>query len=224
MFEEELELEKKEGSSFGPLIVIVLLAALIIGGAGTLIYQSRQTLKPEEAAQVVSKMLVERPPNSVLFHTGTVSSSMFDSTEDPHYRLLEKAGILKTEKIKKSNNLMVSLTPQGEQFLTSLPEFKKTAKDGGTEYNVPLATRKLVNVSNVTKVAPNRFVVNYAWQWVPNKLGDDFDAGGSLVKGFNTWDRQKLIDKHGAAFYHAAPQQGAVTVMNGTHGWEIVTE
>ncbi|HVP65270.1 MAG TPA: hypothetical protein VMT82_10250 [candidate division Zixibacteria bacterium] len=223
MFEEELELEKKEGSSFGPLIVIVLLGVLIFGGAGYLIYQSRQTLKTDEAAQVVSKMLSERPPSTVSFHTGTVSSSMFDSTEDPHYRLLAKAGILKMEKIKKSANLKVSLTPDGDTLLTSL-QSKKTEKGEETEYKVPLATRKLVNVTQITKVAPNRFVVSYTWQWVPNKLGDDFDAAGNLVKGFNTWDRQQLIDKHGAAFYHQAPEQSAVTVMKGTNGWELATE
>ena len=223
MFEEELELEKKEGSSFGPLIVIVLLGVLIFGGAGYLIYQSRQTLKTDEAAQVVSKMLSERPPSTVSFHTGTVSSSMFDSTEDPHYRLLAKAGILKMEKIKKSANLKVSLTPDGDTLLTSL-QSKKTEKGEETEYKVPLATRKLVNVTQITKVAPNRFVVSYTWQWVPNKLGDDFDAAGNLVKGFNTWDRQQLIDKHGAAFYHQAPEQAAVTVMKGTNGWELATE
>ena len=223
MFEEEIELEKKEGSSFGPLIVIVLLAALIVGGAGVLIYQSRQTLKTDEAAQVVSKMLAERPPTMVSFHTGTVLSSMFDSTEDPHYRLLEKAGVLKTEKIKKSANLKVSLTADGDALLASL-QSKKIAKGDETEYKVPLATRKLVNVTQVTKVAPNRFVVNYSWQWVPNKLGDQFDAAGDLVKGFNTWDRQRLIDKHGAAFYHQPPEQAAVSVMKSTKGWEIATE
>lgn len=223
MFEQEIELEKKEGSSFGPLIVIVLLAALIFGGAGYLIYQSRQTLKADEAAQVVSKMLAERPPTVVSFHTGTVSSSMFDSTEDPHYRLLEKAGVLKTEKIKKTANLKVSLTPDGDTLLSTL-QSKKTAKGEETEYKVPLATRKLVGVSQVTKVSTNRFVVQYSWQWVPNALGDKFDAAGDLVKGFNTWDRQRLIDKHGAAFYHQAPEQAAVTVMKGTKGWEIVTE
>jgi hypothetical protein len=224
MFEQELELEKKEGSSFGPLIIIVLFAGLLVGGAGFLIYQSRQTLKADEAAQVVSKMLTERPPTTVSFHTGTVSSSMFDSTEDPHYRLLEKAGVLKTEKIKKSASLKVSLTPDGDTLLASLPQTKKTEKGEETQYKVPLATRKLVNITQVTKLSPNRFAVNYTWQWVPNKLGEKFDAAGDLVKGFNTWDRQRLIDKHGAAFYHQPPEQSAVIVIKGSNGWSIATD
>ena len=224
MFEQELELEQKEGSSFGPLIIIVLLAALIIGGAGVLIYQSRQTLKPEEAAQVVSKMLAGRPPTTVLFHTGTVTPSMFDSADEPQYRLMEKAGLLKTTRIKNSAKAEVTLTPEGERLLSSLPESKKTAKDGEVEYVVPLADRKLINITQVTKLAPNRFQVNYTWQWTPNKLGDDFDAAGDLVKGFNTWDRQKLIDKHGAAFYHGGPEQASITLVKGSKGWEVATE
>ncbi|HUO60809.1 MAG TPA: hypothetical protein VMU24_09090 [Candidatus Acidoferrales bacterium] len=224
MFEEELELEKKEGSSFGPLIIIALLAVLIVGGAGVLIMQSRQTLKAEEAAPVVSKMLTERPPTTVKFYTGTLNANSSETPDEPQYKLLQKVGVLKTEKIKKSPDVRVMLTPDGEKMIASLPDTKKTTKDAETEYDVPLATRKLVNVTQVTKLAPNRFLVNYTWQWVPNKLGDDFDASSELVKGFSTWDRQKLIDKCGAAFYHAAPESSSVVLMKSTHGWEVVKD
>ena len=52
---------------------------------------------------------------------------------------------------------------------------------------------------------PDTAIVEYNWKYVPNALGDVFDASGSLVKGFNLWERQTLINKYAVAFYHGDP-------------------
>ncbi len=62
MFEEELELEKKEGGGFGPVIVIVLMVALIVGGIGYVVWQGTQTLKPDEATKVLTAALQQQNP------------------------------------------------------------------------------------------------------------------------------------------------------------------
>jgi len=97
MFEEELEMEKKEGSSFGPVLIIFVLIGLFIGGIGVVIFQSRQKVKPEEATTVIQNKLKAAPIVSVTFRTGNVSNT---SANDPQYKLLEKAGILKIGKGK----------------------------------------------------------------------------------------------------------------------------
>jgi hypothetical protein len=51
-----------------------------------------------------------------------------------------------------------------------------------------------------------------------------FDAGGSLVKGFNIWDRQNLINKFEADFYHGNPTKSTLTLARTDHGWKISAE
>ena len=65
--------------------------------------------------------------------------------------------------------------------------------DGTTTYLVPLATRQLVSVDKITMVKPHLAQLDYTWKWLPNRLGNDFEASGSLVKSFSTWDRATLI-------------------------------
>src|SRR6185369_8730996 len=114
MFESELEMEKKQGGGFGPLLIILLLVGLVVGGLGYVVWQGKQTLKPEEAAQVITATLAEKGPASVRFHSGLVTYDVNDTTTDPHYRLLAKLGIVNT-KPAKNGALQVDLTPQGEQ-------------------------------------------------------------------------------------------------------------
>src|SRR5690242_9854482 len=96
MFEAEVELERK--SSFGPLLLVIALLATIVGLIAYVVMQSRQHLAPADAAQVVSSLLRAQGPASVQFHGGMVVPSVNDRPTDPHYRLLEKAGLLKLGK------------------------------------------------------------------------------------------------------------------------------
>src|ERR1700681_2499885 len=100
MFEQEIEMEKKEGSSFGPVLIIFLLVGLFVGGIGVVIFQSNQTLKPEEASAPIAAKLKPSEPVNVTFHTGNVSYAAADKPTDPQYKLFEKAGILKIGKGK----------------------------------------------------------------------------------------------------------------------------
>ena len=89
---------------------------------------------------------------------------------------------------------------------------------------MPLGQRKLVEISKITMLAPNKAVVEYSWKWEPTKAGDLFDASGPAVKQFGTWDRSTLIDKYGAAFYHGAPTKVAVALVKNYYGWKVSTE
>ena len=127
---------------------------------------------------------------------------------DPHYKLLDKAGIV-TTKAKGYNSLIVVLNPAGEKLFSGIEGVQKsTNPDKTVSYVVPLAERKLVAVNNVTMIKPHLAQVQYTWKWAPNRLGQDFDASGSLVKSFGTWDRATLIKSYGVDFYGAAADQG----------------
>ncbi|HEX6879574.1 MAG TPA: hypothetical protein VF135_04350, partial [Terriglobales bacterium] len=152
MFEEEIEFDKKEGGGFGPLIVIVAMVALLVGGIGWFVWQSAQTIKPDQATKYLTASFNTKGPAVVRFHTGLLTSSVNDKLDDPHYKLLEKAGII-TAKKGKGDQIDVALTEKGEKMISGFPELKKVNdSDGSTLYTVPLATKELVKVDKITKL------------------------------------------------------------------------
>lgn len=225
MFEQEIEMEQKEGRAIGPVIMIVAMVGLLVGGIGYMVYQNTRSLKAEDAASVITASMKLQPPSEIKFHAGKLQASMADSIDKPHYKLLADAGLIKIEKDKKTNAGKIDLTDDGEKTITSIPEFqKKDEGDGSLAYTVPLATRKFVKIDNITKLAANRFQVEYSWQWEPNKVGDAFDISGKYIQKFSTWDRSQLIDKYGANYYHGDPTKVTVLIVKGENGWTLAKE
>ena len=220
MFETEIEMEKKQGGGFGPVLIIILMVVVVVGGVGYMIWQGRQTLKPEEAAQVLTASLMQKGPAAVKFHTGLITYKVNDTATDPHFKLLAKLGIV-TTKPAKDGALQVDLTADGEKRITSIPEFQKKEDEGVIAYKVPLAMKEVVKVDKVTWVSPTAANVEYTWQWKPNDLGKEFDASGDTVKTFNTWDRSVLIQKYGVDFYSAAPMKETVRMTKKDGKWQL---
>ena len=224
MFEAEVELERR--SSFLPMLLLVCLVAAIIGMVTYVVFQVRAKtpLSAQEANGIVTAALQGPGPAVIHFRSGRVVSSVAEKTGDPHYRLLEKAGVVKLAKAG-SGAEMISLTPGGERLMTAIPGFKKWKEADGTfSYQVPLAQRELVSIANITMIGVNNATLAYTWKWVPNQMGDMFDAGGPLVKGFNLWDRQILINKYEADFYHASPMKSTMALARTDSGWKVSTE
>ena len=219
MFEQELEMEKKS-SSIIPLLLIVIL---IVGIAGTALYfvlWSRTELKTAEVSPIVVAALERQGPATLRFSTGMVED---ETSPDPRYRLLEKQGYLKIGKAQKGKT-PISLTPSGQAWLAQVAEVKEKKNDDSIEYTVPLAQRKLIAISKVTMQSPLKARVEYSWKWETTKAGELFDAAGPAVKSFNTWDRSTLIDKYGAAFYHADPTPVTIQLTKMDKGWEITRD
>ena len=102
---------------------------------------------------------------------------------------------------------------------------KEKTVTGATKYSVPLAQRKLVSVDKVTMIKPHLAQVEYTWKWKPNRLGQEFDASGSLVKSFSSWDRATLIKSFGVDFYSAAPAKAGIVLRENDNGtWKAFTE
>ncbi|MGA7079980.1 MAG: hypothetical protein WBQ43_00980 [Terriglobales bacterium] len=221
MFEAEVEMERR--SSFLPLLLMMCLVVAIVGLAGYVILQVRGTpLSAQKASVMVTAALQQRAPAAIHFRTGLVKPTADEKPDDPNYRLLEKAGIVKVAKAA-GGKVEISLTPAGDQLLASVAGCKKEKEADGTDsYEVPLAQRQLVAIGNITTSGTNA-TIDYTWKWSPNQFGDVFDAGGSLVKSFNLWDRQTLINKYNADFYHGDPTKATLALVHKGQDWKIPT-
>lgn len=222
MFEQELELEKRN-SSIIPLLLIVTLIVAIAGVSLHFVMEARKVLTTAEVSPIVLSSIVAQTPATLHFATGLVKADVDQKPHDPHYRLLEKEGIIKIGKDAKSKT-PVALTPKGKAWLAETTGVKESKKDGIEEYSVPLAERKLVEIGKIAMLSPSRATVEYSWNWETTKAGELFDAAGPAVKSFNTWDRSTLIDKYGANFYHATPSKVTVLLVKSGKGWEISNE
>jgi hypothetical protein len=223
MFEQEIELEK-QSSSVVPLLLIVGLIVSIVGVSVYFLLENRKVLTLQEATPIVASSLESQAPPTLHFHTGIIKASVDERPHDPHYRLLEKLGFIK---IGKDNDWKtpVSLTPKGEAFLGELTGVQKSEeKDKTQSYTIPVAQRKMVEISKISMQSPTRALVEYSWKWEPNKMGDLLDAAGPNVKSFNTWDRATLIQKYGANFYHDAPTKVVLAMVKTDKGWQIALE
>jgi len=224
MFEQEMEMERRQ-SSVVPLLLIVALTVGIVLAAAYYLIQSRKVLSMPDAARMSLQIIQAKGPATLSFHTGMVRESVNDRTGDPHYRLLEKVGVLK---LGKARGLVtpIALTAKGEQLLSQISGVQKSRESDGTEaYVVPLAERQLVGVSRVVMTGTGRATVEFTWQWRPNALGENFEASGPVLRSFNTWDRATLIQKYGANFYHEGPTKvtfGAIKTEK--NGWQLATE
>ena len=224
LFEAEVKMEKQ--SSVVPLLLLLSLMAAVLGVVAYVVLEirARQPLSAKEAGTVVESILKSQGPALTHFHAGLVMPSVDEKPRDPHYRLLEKIGMVKTAKAAGAGT-MVRVTDMGDRMMTNIQGFKKWKNaDGTISYAIPLAERQLVEISKVTMNGVNDALVEYTWKWVPNQLGNDFDAAGGQVKAFNTWDRATLIEKYGADFYHGDPTRATVNLVRTDKGWKIATE
>ena len=224
MFEQEIEMEKKN-SSVVPLLMIVCLIVSIVGVAVYYLLENRKVLTTQEATPIVTAAIESQGAPTLQFRTGIIKASVNEKPHDPHYRLLEKAGFLKIGK-DVDWKTPVSLTPKGEAFLAELSGVQKSRddKDRTDLYVIPVAQRKLVQISQINMQNPSRALVEYTWKWEPNKLGEMLDASGPMVKSFNTWDRATLIQKYGANFYNEGATKVVVAMAKTNKGWQISLE
>jgi len=217
LFAAEVEMEKKSSN----LGVFIMVAALLAVVGGTIFYffkTAREVLTEPVATSSISDILKAQGGGKIHFSVGTVVSSVDDKPNDPHYKLLAKAGIL-VVKPKSWNSIFSTLTPAGEKVLSEIPGVEKGKNaDGNATYSVPLAERKVVKIDKISMIKPHLARVDYTWQWVPNRLGKEFDAAGSLVHEFNTWDRGTLIKSYGVDFYGAGPTKASIVLMETKDG------
>jgi hypothetical protein len=221
MFEQEIAMEKQQ-SSVLPLLLIITLIVSLVGVAAYYVIENRKVLASEDAVTLVNASLKSQEPAAIHFQTGAVASSVDDKPHDPHYRLLEKAGLLKVGK-ETGRTTAIVLTPKGEELLSQIPGITKTKKadDGSQAYIVPLAGRKLVGTPKVTMTSMGHAIIEFTWVWEPNQLGEIFNASGPAVQSFNTWDRGTLIDKYSVKFYHGEPTRASLACVRSEKGWEL---
>ncbi len=221
LFEQEVEMEKR--SSWGPLLLVIALVGSILGGAGYYVLEMKKGLSQQEASAIINEQLATRSTR-LAFHVGKVEGSVSEQPKDPQYKLLAKAGLI-TVKDLSWNSIYATVTDTGEKEFAAVPGFKKWKNPDNTwTYEIPLASKKLAKIDSITLNGPSFARVEYEWRWEPTKFGNMFDAEGDTVKSFGTWDRQKLIEKYGADFYHAAPKKEVIRLQKGDKGWKLATD
>ena len=221
LFEQEVAMEQK--SSWGPLLLVLALVASIVGGIGYYVFQMKKGLSQEEATAIVTEQLKSKGV-SIHFHTGRVVSGLDEQAKDPHYKLLAKAGYVDVKDLSW-NTITAALTPAGQKELSSIPGYKTWPNtDKTVSVEVPIASRQLVKIESIELQGPSAAKVQYTWQWNTNRVGDLFEASSQTVKNFNTWDRQKLIDKYGVNFYHESPKKEVVRLLKDDKGWKLANE
>ncbi len=212
MFAAEIEMEKKS-SNLGPLIMVLALLTVV---GGTIFYffkTAREVISEPAATAAIKQIFKAQGGGEINFSVGTVVSSVNEKPMDPHYKLLEKAGII-TLRPRTWNSIVTTLTPAGEKVLAEIPGVEKGKNsDGNVTYSVPLAERSIVKIDKIKMIKPHLARVDYTWKWVPNRLGRQFDASSDLVHTFSTWDRGTLIKSYGVDFYSAAPTKSSVVLM-----------
>ena len=224
LFAAEIEMEKKS-SSFGPLVMILVLVLAVGGTIFYFVKTSREVLSVPVATNSVNQILQSMGGGKIHFSVGTIVSSVNEKPMDPHYKLLAKAGIL-TIKPKSWNSIYATMTPAGEKLLGEIKGVDKGKNsDGNTNYVVPLAERKIVAIDKITMIKPHLARVDYTWKWEANRLGKEFDASSETVHSFNTWDRGTLIKDYGVDFYGAAPTKASVVLVEAKDGiWKPYVE
>lgn len=224
LFAAEVEMERKS-SNLGALIMVFALVLVVGGTIFYFVKTAREVLTVPVATNSINDILKAQGAGKLSFSVGTVVSSVNEKPNDPHYKLLAKAGIL-TIKPKSWNSIYSNLTPAGEKVLGEIKGVDKGKNpDGSTTYVVPLAERKIVQIDKITMIKPHLARVDYTWRWEPNRLGKEFDASSDLVRSFNTWDRGTLIKDHGVDFYSAAPPKASVVLVETKDGtWKPYVE
>ncbi len=225
MFEDEIKMEEKS-SNVIPLLMALGLVVAIVGGIGYFIMESKRSVSQQEASRIVSDILKAQGPAKVHFHVGKVEPSMDEKPFDPHYRLLEKIGMVKLGK-PTYKGIDVTLTSKGAEELKACNALEEKNADGSDAYTVPLANRKLVAVNKVEMSRPGVAQVAYTWNWQPTQLGDDFDANSKVMSTLPVWDRTVLIQKYGADFYKDAEAKKVVINLawdDKSKTWKPVTE
>jgi hypothetical protein len=224
LFAAEVEMEKKS-SSLGPLIMVLALVAVVGGTIFYFVKTAREVLTQPVAQVAINNILKAQGEGKIAFSVGTIVATVNEKPNDPHYKLLAKAGILDVKQ-KSYNTIIATVTPAGQKVLSEIPGVEKgKSPDGNVTYQVPLATRKLVQIDKITMIKPHLAKVDYSWKWEANRLGKEFDASGDLVHNFNTWDRGTLIKSYGVDFYGAAPTKASVVLMETKDGeWKPYVE
>lgn len=224
LFAAEVEMEKKS-SGFGVYIMIAALLAVVGGAIFYFVRTAQNVLSEPKATVAINNILKAQGEGKIQFSVGTVVSSVNEKPNDPHYKLLAKAGILNVKQ-KSYNTIIAEVTPAGQKVLGDIPGVEKDkSPDGNVTYSVPLAERKLVQIDKITMIKPQLARVDYTWKWQPNRLGKDFDASSNLVHEFNTWDRGTLIKSYGVDFYSGAPTKASVTLLESKDGvWKPYVE
>ena len=92
----------------------------------------------------------------------------------------------------KRDELVISLTEKGrqeavhwretEELVALTPKGKiQTSSKKATWWRIPIGERLFIRIESVTPFGVDMVDVVFRWRWQPNKIGENFDGGGTAV-------------------------------------------
>jgi hypothetical protein len=89
----------------------------------------------------------------------------------------------------KAERVDISLTEKGHEEAVNWWTTEETGKfPGSTKYRwwrIPIGDREITRIEWSREADPNTVYATVRWRWRPNKLGENFDCGGVLVKSLS---------------------------------------
>jgi hypothetical protein len=220
VIEPESELEKGESSAI-PFLIITVLVFAIASAVLYFVLEPRKLPSAEEATRLVTNALNAEGPTTVRFHTGQVKDRPGENPRDPRYRLLQEAGVLEVASPVGSRT-PVSLTDRGSEILSGIVGMKRSKDADGTDaYVVPLAVRRVVDITHISMEGAEQATIEYTWEWQPNVHGEIFDRLGPAVTLMTAADQLELVNKFAVRFYHAVPKEEMIRAIKSPHGWQL---
>lgn len=86
-------------------------------------------------------------------------------------------------------------------------------------WHVPIGSREITGIESVNEPTPNMVDVAIHWRWHPNKIGEGFDCGGSVI-GSLPGDAQDVARSLGWNSHTEYTAQARLRRVGG--GWEVL--
>jgi hypothetical protein len=176
------------------MIVSLLVVVALVGCT------KPKILSTDEATKIIEEGSWFKEPLTVRLATGELPSGAMtvgDFEIDQIYRTLKALDLIEIKAGSSPLATTVSLTERGKEASEQWEWRRSTTGDGVRTWDVweiPVATRDLVQVSPPQSGVPDTAVVEFSWKWVPNPLGEKLTiptktvkSSGSFIKDANGW-------------------------------------
>jgi hypothetical protein len=148
--------------NLAPLLLLLVLASC----------SARDFLTRRLASDLISGSPALKAPQSLLLHTGIVSSKDYPS---PEYLVLQNHGWISAATVACPAGLLpppcwnIVLSPSGVDVVRTSLAAEEAAK---SSISLPVARRELLGITGITK-RDNSADVEFEWKWVPlNEIGE----------------------------------------------------
>ena len=177
----------KTGRRAAPVLLIAILAGCI----------TPLPLPSEaESRKVIEATRWFQEPKTVRLATGVLPSgatTIADLRADQVYRVMKDLDLIDI-KPGPGQTIVVTLTDRGQEASKQW-EWQRSSETNGTRswdvWQVPVASKKIVQMLRPASGVPGTAVVEFVWQWEPNPLGEKLVMQTEPVRTSTSFQRDE---------------------------------